>query len=297
MSVRVWFKETRPKFLLLTPVCVFTGVAASLYDGYQLNVLHLLLAFIGALAAHISVNVLNDYFDFKSGIDLKTVRTPFSGGSGILPEGLLEPERVFLLGVASLCVVISVGVYFFVVYGLALLPIAIAGILLVYLYTPIISKVPAMSEPAAGGFALMVLGTYFTQTGTYSVTAIVVTLVAGLLIANLLLLNEFPDVEADRAGGRKHLPIMLGTAKAAKVYCLIIIASYALVVWSVISKILPFAALLGLVTLPLGIKAMKGALKEHNNREKLIPALGMNVFVVLLTPFFMSVGIIIANYM
>ena len=155
-------------------------------------------------------------------------------------------------------------------------------------------KLPGITElvgPGAG-FGLMVLGTYFTQSGSYSVAAVTVALVAGLLIANLLLLNEFPDVEADKSAGRKHIPIILGTAGAAKVYCSITGLAYILILAGAIIDILPLSALLGLITLPLGIKAMKGALRYHSDIDNLIPYLGTNVSVVLLTPLLMSLGII-----
>jgi 1,4-dihydroxy-2-naphthoate octaprenyltransferase len=295
-SLKVWLLETRPQFLLLTPVCVFTGVAASLYQGHPFNVLYFVLAFVGALFAHISVNVLNDYFDYRSGIDIKAKRTPFSGGSGILPAALLKPRKVYLLGIGSLCLVAAIGIYFLWVYGLSMLPIGLLGVLLIYLYTPYATKLPGVSEVAAGGFSLIVLGTYFTQSGTYGAIAAVVTGVAGLLIANLLLLNEFPDVEADRSAGRRQLPIVLGRQKAAKVYCLILASTYALIIAGAVAEILPLLALLGLATLPLGIKAMKGALKYHSDINALVPYLGTNVFVVLLTPLLMSVGIIIWGF-
>ena len=79
-GLKTWFAETRPHFLLLTPVCVFVGIAVAVYQSDSLKALHLALALLGALLAHISVNVLNDYFDYRSGIDLETRRTPFSGG-------------------------------------------------------------------------------------------------------------------------------------------------------------------------------------------------------------------------
>ncbi len=292
---KTWFMETRPHFLLLTPVCVFTGAVASLYMGYPFNALHLVLAFFGALFAHISVNVLNDYFDYKSGIDLKTKRTPFSGGSGILPSALLEPRKVYLFGMGSLALVALIGIYFLFVYRWAILPIGLLGIALVLLYTPYITKLTGMTELLGPGlgFALMVLGTYVTQTGAYSAIAIVVSGVAGLLIANLLLLNEFPDVEADKTVGRRHIPILLGTERAAKIYCSVLALAYILILGASIAEVLPLLALLGLATLPLGIKAIRGVLKSHTDPRNLIPAMGMNVFVVLLTPLLMSLGILI----
>ena len=297
-SLKIWLLETRPQFLLLDPVCVFTGVAASFYELHSINVLHLVLAFFGVLLSHIGVNVLNDYFDYKSGIDLRVKRTAFSGGSGILPSGLLEPRKVFLLGMVSLCLVIPIGIYFITVYKWAILPIGLYGVAVVYLYTPYITKLPGLTEILGPGLGcgLWVLGPYFTQTGGYSAMAVVVTAVAGLLIADLLLLNEFPDVEADRSAGRRHMPIVLGPEKAAKVYCLVLASAYALILAGAVAEILPLLALLGLGTLPLGIKAMKGALRYHSDIGALVPYLGTNVFVVLLTPLLMSIGILIWGF-
>lgn len=294
-AVKIWLLETRPQFLLLTPVCVFAGVAASLYDGCDFRGLYFALAFVGALFAHISVNVLNDYFDYKSGIDLKAKRTPFSGGSGILPSALLTPGRVFLLGIGSLCLVIAIGIYFISVYKWSMLPIGLLGVALVFLYTPYITKLPGITELVGPGlgFGLMVLGTYFTQTGAYSAVAAMVAVISGLLIADLLLLNEFPDIEADKSAGRKHMPIILGPGRAAVVYCSIIILAYVVLIAGVVANVLPLLALLGLGTLPLGIKAMKGALKHHSDVGSLVPYLATNVLVVLLTPFLMSIGIMV----
>jgi len=288
--LKLWLLKIRANFLLLTPVCVLTGVAASSYAGYPVNLWHLTLAFIGGLLAHISVNVLNEYHDYRSGIDLKTPRTPFSGGSGIRA---LPAPQVYFVGLASLLLVLVIGIYFLFIYGPSILPIGLIGAILIFFYTPHIARLPGMSEVAAGGgFALMVLGTYFTQTGSYGRVGAVVTIVAWLLVANLLLLSEFPDVEADRSGGRKHLPIVMGKAAAARVYSGITAAVYAVIVAGVASSILPLSALLGLATLPLGIKAMKGALRHHSDFPALVPFLAINVQVVLLTPLLMSIGII-----
>ena len=295
-TAKVWVEETRPQFLLLTPVCVFAGIAASLYDGISFHGLYFTLAFIGALCAHITVNVLNDYSDYKTGVDLKAIKTPFSGGSGILPSAAMKLGEVLALGLGSLAVVIGIGIYFLTVYGAAMLPIGIAGVIFASLYTPFITRLPMASEFAAGGFALMILGTYFTQAGTYSSAAVISTVLGWLLIANLLLINEIPDMEADRVGGRKHLPITFGTGVASKIYCAIVVLSYAVIVGGVIGEILPELALLGLLTLPFGVKAMRGALKSHDDIGNLVPSLGANILVVLGTPLLMSIGIVVHTY-
>ncbi len=296
-TAKVWVVETRPQFLILTPVCVFAGVAASLYDGGSFHGLYFALAMIGAICAHITVNVLNDYFDYKSGVDLNTVRTPFSGGSGILPSLAIKPSEVLALGLGSLAIVIAIGIYFITVYGADILPIGIVGVLFAAVYTPVITKMPMSSEISAGaGFGLITLGTYFTQSGTYTAASAVVTTVVCLLVANLLLINELPDVEADRVGGRKHLPITYGTKVAGRVYGVVTVLAYSVIVGAVVASIMPALALLGLLTLPFGIKAIKGAIKSHDDIENLVPSLGANILVVLVTPLLMSVGIIIWAY-
>jgi len=296
-SLKTWFVETRPHFLLLTPVCVLVGIAVAVYEFDSLNALHLALAFLGALLAHISINVLNDYFDYRSGIDLKARRTPFSGGSGILPAGLLSPRKVYLFGIACLLAVSFIGVYFIYEYRLEILPIGILGILVIYFYTTHITKNPLLCAIAPGlGFGpLMVLGAYFTQTGDYTLAAVMASMVPGFLVSNLLLLNQFPDIEADMVASRRHLPIAVGRQNSAKVYAGLLSATYLWLIFSAAFGVLPLTALLGLITLPLGLKTVRGVLKYSDDIDSLIPFMGANIMVTLLTPLLMGVGILIGS--
>jgi len=293
-NLKTWFAETRPQFLLLTPVCVFVGVAVAVYERDSLKALHLALALLGALLAHISVNVLNDYFDYRSGIDLKARRTPFSGGSGILPAGLLSPRKVYLFGIACLLAVIFIGIYFIYKYRLEILPIGILGVLVIYFYTTHITRNPLLCAIAPGlGFGpFMVLGTYFTQTGDYTLAAVMASMVPGFLVSNLLLLNQFPDIEADMVASRRHLPIAVGRRNSAKVYAGLLSATYLWLIFSAAFDVLPLTALLGLITLPLGLKTVRGVLKYADDIDRLIPFMGHNIMVTLLTPLLMGMGIL-----
>ena len=297
-NLKIWFMQTRPSFLLLVPVCVFSGVAVSLFEGHAFRPLYFALAFVGALFAHIAVNVLNEYSDYKTGIDFNTKPTPFSGGSKILVSGKLDAKKVFIFGLICLAITAAIGIYFITVYKWTIVPVGVIGVLIVFLYTPYLTKLSGITEIVGPGlgFGLMVLGTYVTQTGGYSAGAAVVSVVAGLLIADLLLINEFPDVEADRAAGRKHLPIILGETKAGIIYSVLLIGAYVAIIAGAAAGVLPWLALLGLLTLPLGFKAMLGAVKYNNDMSKLVPALGMDVITVLVTPLLMSIGIVIATY-
>ena len=296
VSVKTWLMQMRAPFLLLTPVSVFVGVSVAVNESVDINYTYFALALVGALLAHVSVNVLNEYFDYRSGVDFKTVRTPFSGGSGVLPAGLLNPSSVYILGVACIATIIAIGGYFIYVYGAAIIPLGIIGIITIYFYTTHLTKMPLLCAIAPGlGFGpLMVMGTYFALTGTYSLAAGLASLVPGFLVSNLLLLNQFPDVEADASASRRHLPIAIGRERSSGVYALLVLAAYVALIASALFKVLPYTALLGLVTLPLALIVVRGVRKYYDQMEHLIPVMGGNVILTLLLSLLMAIGIIVS---
>lgn len=281
MKLKVLFFETRPQFLLLSIILACLGTSISWYEGY-FNGLYFILSATGLVLTHISVNVFNDYFDYKSGIDLNTKSTPFSGGSGILPAGALKPKSVYLFAGISLTIAFLIGVYFFLKTGWQLLPIILIGGLSIYFYTPLLTKW-LVGEFFAGLClgSLPVLGIYFIQTGKYSPEAIFISIIPGLLTFNLLYLNEFPDLEADKKGGRFHLVILLGKKKASFLYVGILIITYILIIIGALTKIAPPFTLISLVTLPFAYKAAITTLKYYNDIQKFIPAMKLNVIIIL----------------
>lgn len=293
-SLKAWFLEARPQFLLLPVVLILSGTAVAWYDG-QLNIVYALLALVGLLLCHASVNILNDYVDYKSGVDLRTIRTPFSGGSGILPAKKLTPKQVLWYGMVCLILAVPIGIFFTVVQGWQLLPLLIVAALCIVLYTPIILKThfPEWS-PGLGLGLLPVLGAYFAQTGHYTFSALAAAVPPGFLVLNLLLLNEFPDAEADTVASRRTLPITAGKRKAAMAYTIFMILTYIWIIAMVIVGQMPKIALLALLTFPFAYKAMKGSF-SYNDLGKLVPALGNNVLTVLGIPLLMGIGYILAT--
>ena len=295
-SVKTWLMQIRAPFLLVTLISVLVGVSVAVYQSYHINALYLGLALVGALLSHIAVNVLNEYFDYKSGVDFKTIKTPFSGGSGVLPAGLLNPRNVYVVGIACIAGIIAIGGYFIYAQGPLIIPIGVVGILTVYFYTTYITKSPLICAIAPGlGFGpLMVMGTYFALTGTYSLAAGLASLVPGFLVSNLLLLNQFPDVEADASVSRRHYPITVGLEKSSLIYTAFVLAAYLALIISVEVDKLPDLALLGLVTLPLGLLVVMGVRKYHDQIERLIPVMARNVMLTLFFPMLMAIGIIVS---
>ena len=294
--MRTWFLATRPQFLIISVLQIFLGTSVAWYDGY-FSLLYCLLALVGLLLVHISVNMLNDYFDYRSGIDMEAKRTPFSGGSGVLPGGLLTPGSVGRFALVCFLLAVPIGIYFVIVRGWLLVPVLVAGALSVLLYTTHLTRW-GLGEIACGlGLGMLpILGAYFVQSGIYTWEVVVAAIPSGILLHNALLLNEFPDVEADERAGKKTFPIVMGKRKASLLYSMLIIAMYVwIAVWSIVG-FMPIFALLGLLTLPLGVKAIKGA-RNYNEKSKLVSALGANLMVVIGTQALLGVAYMVAAIM
>ena len=226
-KVLALYKSIRPPFLILTPVCIFLAYCTALKTQDRLSIVDLFLVLFGALSAHISVNTLNEYLDFKSGLDAKTIKTPFSGGSGALIENFSAANAVLNLGITTLISTSLVGLYFIYQHGLSILPIGIIGVLLILTYTQWINRQPLLCLIAPGlGFGpIMVGGTHLILTGEYSLFSLYVSLIPFFLINNLLLLNQYPDISADKSVGRKHFPITYGIKFSNVVYGVFVLAT------------------------------------------------------------------------
>jgi 1,4-dihydroxy-2-naphthoate polyprenyltransferase len=300
----LWFLETRPQFLILSVILAFLGTSIAWYDG-NVNVWYAVLAGIGLILTHASVNIFNDYFDFRSGIDLAVKRTPFSGGSGLLPTNKLTPKQVLWLGVICLVLALPIGIYFIVASGWQLLPLLVLAVLFIILYSPLILKHPWPEWAAGIGLgALPILGMYFVQTGGYNYHAWIGCVPSALLVHNLLLLNEFPDVEADKIGHRQTMPITMGRKNAAIIYTLANIGTYVwIIVWVAAgffgwtdAYVIPPWALLALLTLPLALRGIKGSFNSEN-MPVFMPGMAANVMTVLATQLLMGIGYIIGRFM
>lgn len=296
-SAKTWFAETRPQFLILSITLVLVGTAAAWADEGHVKWLEFGLTLGGLVLLHTACNVLNDYFDYQGGIDLETRRTPFSGGSGFLPEGKLPARGVLALGLGSLLAGGAVGLALTWLTSWHLLVLGAVGVLLASFYNLLFSRV-MLGELAAGlglGF-LPVVGTYFVQTGTVTLQIAYLAVPVGLLTHNLLLMNEFPDAEADRKGGRRHMVIVLGPRWAGRLYAGVNALIYLWIGAGVALGWLPLWTLIALLTLPFAWKGAKGALDQPGDLEKLVPAQGANVGMVLVTQFLLAAGLMLSMW-
>jgi len=283
----------RVPFLILTPACVLLGVGTATWSSGEVSILYLLLTFLGAVSAHISVNALNEYLDFTSGLDLMTERTPFSGGSGTLP-GRPEMARSALnVGLITLSITGLIGLYFLYIRGLYLLPVGILGLVVISTYTIWITRYPifCLIAPGLGFGPLMVMGTHFVLTGEYSWTGFIASLVPFFLVSDLLLLNQFPDAEADQRVGRRHLPIVVGKQTSSLVYGAFLLSAYLSIVFGVCLEYLPKLTLLGLATIVIALPTFVGVFRYAEDIKKLMPYMGLNVIINIATPLLVAMGL------
>jgi len=282
----------RIPFLILTPACVMVGVGTAYWQSHQLNWLNIFLVLVGAISAHISVNVFNEYFDFKSGLDAKTARTPFSGGSGALPANpKMERATVWLAWIAF-AITAAIGLYFLWLRGWQLLPIGLFGLLLLITYTTwwVNHPILCLIAPGLGFGLLMVMGTHFALTGMYSWTSFVAALVPSFLVSDLLLLNQFPDVEPDRSVGRRHFPITIGRKKSSLLYGVLLALAYLCIVFGMVLSLLPGLSAIALLTTTMAWRVYQGAKQHAENVDALMPAMGMNVVINVATPVLLAIS-------
>jgi 1,4-dihydroxy-2-naphthoate octaprenyltransferase len=304
--VDIWRAQTRSNFLLLSVVLVGIGLSLAAWRMSADDVfsfMRALLLVIGVVLAHISVNLFNEYSDYRTGIDFKTRKTPFSGGSGMLQAGKTDPRAVLAAAIVTLFAALVIGLYFCIVsHWLLIFIVAMGGIVIVF-YTDYLAKW-LLGELFAGLTlgSLVVIGSYIAMTGNWQMPihdalpleVLLVSLPPGILTSLLLFLNEFPDVEADREGGRFHLVIWLGRKKASYLYAFGLFLVFALIIILPIVKLAPPWILLALLTLPVAIRAGITAVRYGEDIQRLLPALGMNVIVVLATDALLALGYLIS---
>ncbi len=291
---KAYASVARAPFLLLPPTLVASGAAAAAWDG-SFSWSRTVLALVGLVSLHMAVNILNEWSDMRTGIDLATERTPFSGGSGTLPAGGMSVRTALIFGLVCAGVGLVIGLWFLLEVGWVLLPIVIAGAVSVLAYTDVLARL-GIGEIAAG-FGLgagPVIGAALVQDGGWSTAAVAASVPAFFMTFNLLLLNEFPDEQADREGGRRNLVILLGRRAAAWIYAAAGLATPLAIVVAVLLGVLPPLSLVAVLPSLLLAKPLRWALAAPGSPVP-IPALGANVAWNLATNTVIALTLVMAS--
>ena len=277
MSLTVWLRVIRLKFLLASVIAVSLGLAISWNITNELNAIHAILTMIGVVSLHASVDLLNDYWDFKRGIDTKTQRTKMSGGTGVLPEGLLKPSQVYKAGIGFLMFGGVIGAFFVFTFGITIAIILSFAILSIYFYsTKLVNWGLAEVFVAIKG-TMIVLGTFYIQTNQVLDVPIVAGIIVGVLSAIVLFITSFPDHDADKEKGRKTLVILFGKENSSLVYWIFPAVVYCSILVFVGIGYFPIYALLTLFAIPLVIKSGKKLKSSYNDTNKMIQPMSTTI--------------------
>lgn len=253
-------RATRPwAFSASATSALLAGPVAIVHGGVRLNVPHYLLAVLAAICAQAASNLLNDYFDFRAGVD----RPGTLGGSGILPAGLMTPRQVLLEGILFSVIALALGVYFVTVAGPALWPLIAGGLILGagYSIAPTEFKYRGLGDVAvflAYGIGVT-LGAYAIQTHHLSWVAVAYGLPVSFLVDGILHANNMRDVRSDREARTLTLAMQLGPRRARLYYFALIGLAYASLIVLVAARVLVAPALLACLSAPLALPLLRQA--------------------------------------
>tara|TARA_Y100000310_G_scaffold143435_1_gene142798 strand:- start:295 stop:1182 length:888 start_codon:yes stop_codon:yes gene_type:complete len=292
--ISVWLRIIRIRFLLASVIAVSLGLAISWWQTGSIEIFDAILIMCGVLSLHASVDLLNDYWDFKRGIDTVTQRTKMSGGTGVLPEGLLKPKQVYAAGIIFLLVGAAIGTYFVFTDGIIIGLILAFAVLSVYFYsTKIVDWGLAEIFIVIKG-TMIVIGTCFIQTTQITESAILGGIVVGILSSFVLFITSFPDHDADKAKGRKTLVINLGKQKACSLFWVFPIIFYSVSIFAIVIEIFPIYCLIILSTVPLLIKFGKKLKQNYEKLDKLLPIMSSTLVFSRVTGILLIAGFLLS---
>ena len=291
--ISVWLRVIRVRFLVASIIAVSVGLAITWWHTGNISIFDAILTMCGVLALHASVDLLNDYWDFKRGIDTITHRTKMSGGSGVLPEGLLKPAQVYAAGITFLIIGTAIGIYFVATDGIVIGIILAFAVISIYFYsTKIVNWGLAEVFVAIKG-SMIVIGTYFVQTSQITESVVLAGIVIGVLSSLVLFITSFPDHDADKAKGRKTLVISLGMQKACSILWIFPAITYGITIIAVVFEIFPVFCLIILSTVPLIIKSGYRLKQNYDKLTNLIPVMSSTLYFSRITGALLVVGFLV----
>ena len=293
-----YFAATRPAFLSVTFVACLLGLASARFSGIVLDPVLSTVTLFFALVAHGGANVVNDYYDARSGCDAANSERlfPFTGGSRFIQNGLLSINATGMFGYALLAAVIPAGLWLAAVSGPGLIGIGLAGLLTGWAYSAPPGKLQSRGLGELGitaGWLLVVLGTDYVQRRGFSFLPVAVGLGYALLVANVLYINQFPDVKADAQAGKRTLVVRLGPRKARWGYLALVVGAHLWLVWGVAAGWLPVRALAGLAALLPAAGALRNLWPNASRPAQLLPAVKLTILAAVLHGSVLALALVV----
>ena len=274
------FNATRPKFYPASVLPVLAGSAwgFAVTGGFEWGVF--IVALLATVLVHAGSNVLNDVGDEIIGTDGANDDRiyPYTGGSRFIQTGILSTEAMTRLGVGLLVAAALLGVLLLIEKGPMILAFGLAGIALAVLYSlgPVKLSSIGLGELSIGiAFGVIpVTGAAWLQSGLIDTAGIVFSIPIALWVTAILLINEVPDIAADRSAGKGTLPVRFGLSATAAIYFLLHLGAAAATGWLAVRGDLPILApAVPLLLLVLAGRSAMAIRQGIDNREAMTNAI------------------------
>jgi 1,4-dihydroxy-2-naphthoate polyprenyltransferase len=299
--MKEFLKDSRAPFLTASLIPVILGAALACKQKDLFPIINFVLTMLGMIFAHLGINLANDYFDFKQGADQENkFRNPFSGGSTHLVEGEKSPKQIFLMSAVCLFAALLCGIALIMLVDGGTGPvlwIMIGGFLGGYFYTAPPFK---FAYRGWGEFFILVcfgilptVGTFYVMTKEISMAAVLAGLPIGLLITNVLWINQFPDYKSDKEAGKKTLVVRMGTQKARFVYVIFLAGAAASIIYSMTTEYFSSFYALGFLGLIPAVAASAILIKYHDDPPSLLKGQAMTIVAHLATGILLTIGVLI----
>jgi 1,4-dihydroxy-2-naphthoate polyprenyltransferase len=278
--------------MLASLIAVASGISIAFWKHGVFNFTYAALTFAGVICLHASVDLLNDYWDYKRGTDIIAKRTKFSGGTGVLPDNLLKPRMVYAAAVIFLILGVLTGTYFVIIRGIAIAIILGFAIVSIWFYsTSIVNSGLGELFVAIKG-TLIVLGSFYVQTEVIDPSAIYVGAIIGILSASVLFANSFPDYDADRYTGRRTLLNMIGKQKGSRLFPILVMIPYILILAGIFLGYTKFLSLACIASIPYAIKAIKH-IDQYKHIDKFVPVMAATVIYARITGLILALSLLL----
>ncbi len=301
MRLGVFIRAARLPFLTGSLMPVALAGALAVYQGTWGGFWYFFMTVLGVAGLHTGGNLINDYYDSFGSDPLNQYATPFSGGSRVIQNGDLSAEAVRNLayicwgvGVLAGLILVSSGRPWVALLGLF-------GLAAAYLYSAapvqLMSKgLGEMTIFLAFG-PMLTLGSYYALTGQISAAGFYLGLPLAFLITAILWINEFPDLEADRAAAKEHLVVRLGLDRARQVYAGLMLAPFISLPFLMAIFRLPGHLLAGLVALPLAVSASRQVWQTDPTAEEFVPIQALTIKTHFLLGLALTLALLYAAWL
>lgn len=273
-----WIQAIRLGVLSASVLPAILGAVIARHETGHFDGVLFILTVIGIIAVHTGANLINDYFDYRSGADqsnqdyLSTV----TGGSRVVVEGKLSLRTVLMTAIVCLAAATAIGIYLALASGLVILWFVLFGLITAIIYTtPRINLINLKLGEVIIGLdfgVLTVMGAYFVQSGELSLGAFFISLPVGILIAAILLINEFQDYQSDKAVAKRTTVVRIGRQKGVLLLTGMLAVMFILLLALVVAGFIPVWGLLVLLSAPLFYQAIRHARQFYEQPRELGPA-------------------------